>query len=291
MSSNQTFDRGIRLPVVCSNGGALSGDPARYGTLTGVALADKRASDNITSVDFGQSAWNLSVKAINDYGNSAVAVGDQLYYVDGDTPKISKKASGFFFGYALSALNSGATGTINVLNAMPAGKVTGTGILPLPLGQWRLLATNDIAAIAASGGILAKDTTPILERVNVATDKQQRIRWAATGVGEIAIGGIMAPPDLDISQPVAFKMYGAMGGATDHPSSTVSMFEGVGGTDLGGALPAMAGGTTPAVYSLNIAAVTAGWGSPKPWSFGFTPAAHGTDTLLVYAMWLEYTRK
>jgi len=60
---------------------------------------------------------SVSVKGVDGGGNSAVAVGDKLYYVDADTPPISKKTSGTFFGYALGAVSSGATATINVLLA------------------------------------------------------------------------------------------------------------------------------------------------------------------------------
>ncbi len=44
-----------------------------------------------------------TVKGVDDDGNSAVALGDPLFFIDGDTPQISKKASGLFFGYALEA--------------------------------------------------------------------------------------------------------------------------------------------------------------------------------------------
>src|SRR5436305_124046 len=48
-----------------------------------------------------------------------------------------------------------------IANAVTAAKLTttlATGYIPLPLFGARLVATNDVANIAASGGILAKDT-------------------------------------------------------------------------------------------------------------------------------------
>jgi hypothetical protein len=116
-ATNELFVDGWKLAVVCTDGGALSGAPGRYGTLTGVALADKR-TDNLTPMDFGPTVWNLSVKGANDAGNVAVAAGDLLFYVDADTPKISKKQSGYLFGVALAAVNSGATTTIAVAHVM-----------------------------------------------------------------------------------------------------------------------------------------------------------------------------
>jgi hypothetical protein len=56
----------------------------------------------------------LVLRGVNDAGNVAVAAGDALYYTSGDTPVLSKKASGTFFGYALETVVSGATTTINV---------------------------------------------------------------------------------------------------------------------------------------------------------------------------------
>jgi len=72
--------------------------------------------DGNVSVDM-RGVYDLSVKGINDDGNSAVVIGDEIYYVVGDTPVLSKKKSGVFFGYALEAVVSGATTTIEVLQS------------------------------------------------------------------------------------------------------------------------------------------------------------------------------
>lgn len=92
----------------------LSGDPAMLGGIKGVCLTDTDANGKV-SVDLGPAVYDLDVKAIDGSGNSAVAVGDKLYYVDADTPKLSKKDTGAFWGFALEAIASGATDTINVL--------------------------------------------------------------------------------------------------------------------------------------------------------------------------------
>ena len=92
-----------------------SGDPVRIGGFCGVAVANKQA-DGKTVVRI-RGVFSVSVKAVDGSGNSAVAVGDKLYYVDADTPKLSKKATGTFFGYALGSVASGATAAIDVLLA------------------------------------------------------------------------------------------------------------------------------------------------------------------------------
>ncbi len=104
------------ITVAVSNPAApVSGDPVRVGALCGVAVADKM-SDGNTVVRI-RGVVNVSVRGVDGSGNSAVAVGDRLYYVDADTPKLSKKSSGTFFGYALGTVAGGATAAIDVLLA------------------------------------------------------------------------------------------------------------------------------------------------------------------------------
>lgn len=107
------------LRVICSHPAApKSGDPVRYGEMTGVALVDED-SDGYTQVDFTPGrGWNLSVKGVDGAGNSAVAVGDKIYYVDADTPVLSKKNTGRFFGFANGTVDAGNTSTIEVIKVL-----------------------------------------------------------------------------------------------------------------------------------------------------------------------------
>jgi hypothetical protein len=117
----------------------LSGQPCRVGSLTGVALNNEDADGKVV-MDCREKSWNLSVKGVDDDGNSAVAIGQNLYYVDADiddgTGFLSKKESGRFFGIALGAVSSGQTATIEVLHiaglgpgALDIGEVIGTAEL------------------------------------------------------------------------------------------------------------------------------------------------------------------
>lgn len=90
-----------------------AGMPVRVGQRPGVAMADATA-DQTTRVSF-EGEFSLSVKGVDGVGNDAVDVGDILYYVDGDTPVLSKKDTGVRFGYANGAVTSGATATIPVI--------------------------------------------------------------------------------------------------------------------------------------------------------------------------------
>ncbi len=107
------------LRVQCTHPATpASGDPVRYGEMTGVALVAEDSA-GYTQVDFTPArGWDLSVKAVDGGGNSAVAVGDKIYYVDADVPVLSKKNTGRFFGFANGVIVAGNTATIDVIKAL-----------------------------------------------------------------------------------------------------------------------------------------------------------------------------
>ncbi len=113
MAKNRVYAEGRRLSLAATDPATpAAGDPVVVGQLPGVALTAEDAAGN-TSVDLG-GVYNLSVKGVDGAGNSPVAVGDLLYYVTADTPKLSKKNTGVRYGYALGTVGTGATATIAV---------------------------------------------------------------------------------------------------------------------------------------------------------------------------------
>lgn len=114
----------LRLTV---GAGVLAGDVVMVGKICGVAETDYSAVDGKATLRIVGS-YKLSVKGINDAGNSAVAVGDRIYWLTGDTPQCSKKASGQLVGIALGAVIAAATTTIEVaLIGMPSADINPTG--------------------------------------------------------------------------------------------------------------------------------------------------------------------
>lgn len=335
MATNMVMEDNSRQSVICTHPAApSSGQPCRLGSRTGVALTTEAGTasptgnpSGYTTVDFGYRQWKLSVKGVNDSGNSAVADGDELYYVDADVNDgsgfLSKKNSGYFFGYARAAVNSAATATILVDHVMSPGSGTlgtgtvgttqlqdlgvatgdiadaaitsakltttmATGFIPLPLAQARLIAANDIAAKnAADGGLVSLDTDPTFKRVNGATDKQLRIAWAATSVIPIT-WAFPYPPDLDDAATMVVHLLCGMSGAADTPVIAVSFWEGVGDTNAGGNTAALAAAVADKTVIIAAADVAA---YPKAGSIDLVPAAHGTDAIYLYAAWITYTRK
>lgn len=135
----------------------VSGDPIAVGNaIRGVAQTDYNSVSGKAIIDT-EGVFDLSVKGVDDAGNSAVAVGDRIYYTAADTPVLSKKKSGKFFGIALETVGSGLTATINVKVVQPSG-VDGAAYNVFDAG---IYTVNDSPLAAAEfipvTGILATD--------------------------------------------------------------------------------------------------------------------------------------
>lgn len=178
MATNRKYEdsRYQYLPV---GAGVKSGDPVACGTMTGVALTD-RDTAGYSTIDFG-GIYDLSVEAVDDDGNSAVAVGDKLYYTSTDDPVLTKKSSGMFFGFAREGITSGETATIEVMIFAGPGPGSADIIGPITTDQLADEAVTgpkidaDVAgaglARAAETGILSVDVDDAT--IEIATDTLQ----------------------------------------------------------------------------------------------------------------------
>lgn len=108
MAKNRVLAQGrdLTLPVPS---GVVSGGPVAVGQIPCVALIDRQSDGKATVQRDG--TFKLSVKGENGSGNSAVAVGD-LIFIEPTARTLSKIATGVRFGYALEAIGSGETKTI-----------------------------------------------------------------------------------------------------------------------------------------------------------------------------------
>ena len=112
------ISEGKFLTAVCSDPATpASGDPVLIGTIPGVAVTDEGDGGNAATETTvcTKGIFDLSVKGVNAGGNAAVTVGAKVYYDTATTPKLGINASKVPFGYALEAIDSGATATIKVL--------------------------------------------------------------------------------------------------------------------------------------------------------------------------------
>ena len=210
---------------------------------------------------------------------------NEIFRVDGTNRKLTLASGAVLDVDAATSTITLAAGEIGAADLSANLK---KGYVPLPLENFREVSSDATINAAGNGGLLASDTTPILQRVNGATDKALRLHWAAANVDEIT-QSFAYPPDLDDAAAVVVNILAAMAGATDIPVLAVGYFEGVGDTNAGGNTGAVTG-TTVAKYTASIAAADIG-AYPKQATVSLTPAAHGTDILYIYAAWIEYTRK
>ena len=169
-------------------------------------------------------------------------------------------------------------------------RVTGAvpGYLPLDITGLREIATNDIQNLAAHGGIMASDSTPLLQRVNAATDKALRVVWAAGNVNEAQFAPVTMPPNLDASSDVTVHLLALMSGATDTPTIDVQVFDGIGDTEMGGATGALSSSLQELTVTIGNADIT---GHPLGFfNIALVPGTHATDAVHLHGAWLEYTR-
>jgi len=168
----------------------------------------------------------------------------------------------------------------------------GVGYIPLPLGGFRKITSNDFGAIAVAsgnGGQLATDTTPILQRINGATDNKARISWVANDVVEIQ-QDVTFPPDLDDTADVVVNLIVYKNGNTDTTATlAVGYWEGIGDTEVTGNTAAITE-TAAALKTVTVAAADVG-AYPKAAAITITPNAHANDAIYLLGAYITYTRK
>jgi hypothetical protein len=146
-------------PVVVSDPAAPdSGDPVRFGSLTGIALNDEGdggvPGSTYTMVDFG---WYVADHPVTDVV-AGIAVGDTVYYVDAND-RLENLTSGVPYGIALEIVGAGLTATIRVLHC------------PAPAVGAGLVATASIAdgALSADAAGRAKVAADYFNAATVLT--------------------------------------------------------------------------------------------------------------------------
>jgi hypothetical protein len=160
-----------------------------------------------------------------------------------------------------------------------------TSYLGVSLNDFREVDANtDVGAIAANGGLLASDTTPILE--GDAAESWQ-IRWA-TGNTDIISAHVPLPSDFDGTQPMIVLLT-VSSGTTNAASFTIES-----GWD-GGALVSTASddsatkSATKHVVSTSIPAASIP-DTARNLTLTLTAPAHATDTIQLHNCVLQYER-
>ena len=161
------------------------------------------------------------------------------------------------------------------------------GFMPLPLESLR-----DIGGAVADdiGTILDTTTTPTYRRINLATDKGLRIEWTTSNNDEIQFPSVPMPPDLDDSKDLTIHLVAEMDGGTDTPTIDIQVYDGIGDTEMGSATATITSTLAEKTVTIVAANLT---GHPLGFlSVSLLPVgAHTTNTIRLYAAWIEYTKK
>lgn len=163
MATNRTrrFVNAVKLAV--TDGGVHSGDPCLCGQMSGIVLEGKDTSNRAVVARAG--AFRVSVAGVNDSGDTAIAAGEQIYYVSGDTPVLSAKTSGVFFGWAIEDVDSGQTQSVQVALSggsmgAPSGGGGGSAASQLSIG---------VAGDGSDGAVHYTTNTTLAAPVNATT--------------------------------------------------------------------------------------------------------------------------
>jgi hypothetical protein len=198
---------------------------------------------------------------------------------------------------------------IQVLQGAAGNVVELAGHIQIPLGSAIEVESNDVPAMSDTeatagenaGGTLARDSDPIYQRVNGATDKQLRIEWAAADVQEVCFPGIVMPPDIAANSAIAVKALLESSGTTDAGKTidcqaVYNPFKGgayAADTEMGGNL-VIPDDTNVNEVSLSLAEADLGGAGVTPHpgvlNLSLVPAAHANDAIHLYGLSLEYTR-
>jgi hypothetical protein len=223
------------------------------------------------------------------FGYSVARTSLGLYTVTFDSPWAQlmearahvRSADGMHLGAVIGDYNATAgTLQIRVRRGSPVW-------VPLPLGDLREVAANAIQNIAANGGILASDTTPVLERVNGATDKALRVRWVAGNVDECIWGAIPLPPAAEAANVANVHTWFEKDANANTVTCDVQAFLGKGDTEMGA--PTSTIGQTLAKYVTTLAAADmAAFGASSFLNLALVPSAHAGDALHLYGAGIEF---
>ena len=160
--------------------------------------------------------------------------------------------------------------------------------IPVPLtGLREVDATGDVGNNAANGGVLASDTTPILEAINGGTDNAQRLHWAASNVDPVMYQ-VALPPDFDTTSNLVIHYRGALDVTTDSFNFQADVWFNESDTKI----DATTDLDLTLVYTEFTATVTAANipTGAQTMTFTLTPETHANSVGYLSALWIEAAR-
>jgi hypothetical protein len=153
--------------------------------------------------------------------------------------------------------------------------------MPIPLST--LLeggATNVV-------GPLKDDTTPVLDMADGDTDSGLVVTWAASNSDPVLFQ-VPLPPDLDTTEDLVIHLRAKSGGDADTPTIASDAYFNEGDTKVEDVSAEL--GETYAEKTITIDASDIPSGA-QTLTVELTPGEHTTNTVVMSALWIEYTKQ
>ena len=159
--------------------------------------------------------------------------------------------------------------------------------IALSLNDFREATTGDVSNIAANGGILASDTTPVLS--GTAATVSQQISWATGNVDQI-LAQISLPLDFSGADDVLLELWVNSGTTNAATMVVLTNWDGAAADITDSADDA----ATKSATTHKITATIAATDVPDNASFvsvALTPPTHATDAIQLIAARIAYVPK
>lgn len=268
---------GVATKVTAATGLKIIGWCQNYKFVADTATVGK---DSV-SVQCGVHGYAIS-------GTDPVSATDQrtIVYAEGDNVIAKTSGGGTLSPAGMLIRVVGAVAYVAVGYFGGAASVVtrdNTGFIGLSVNDFREVSSGgDVGNVAANGGILASDTTPILQ--GDAAESQQ-IVWAASN-NDIIMAQVVLPPDFDGTGDVTVDLW-VYSGTTNAATVTVET-----GWDGGALVTDTATGTASATLQKTTATIAAADvpNTARLLTIMLTPAAHTTDDLSFRGAGINFKR-
>ena len=217
----------------------------------------------------------------------ATGVGDIVEFIDFTV--ISTTAAQI--SVAAGGLSMPATAQAALAELYQGLVKTVQGFIPIPLTSFRSLTAGRVVNLAAHGGILASDSTPIMN--TIADGDALWITWAAADVAQIATS-VVLPPDCDGTADLVVHMLASKGANVNNAchldgeayfgESDVDCFPAAAAANL---LIDTKGEYTATILAADVPDTQAS----ANMTLLLMPEAHAGDVVYLHAVWIEYKKK
>lgn len=165
------------------------------------------------------------------------------------------------------------------------------GFIPIKLTDFRELSGGVFQNLAAHGGILASDSTPVL--TNIGDGDGIRIAWAAGNTDQIETQVVLPPDCLGTANVVVHMLCSKSANVNNTVHLDGEAYFGESDVDC---FPAAAAANllidTKAEYTATIlAADVPDTQADANMTLVLMPEAHANDTVYLHTVWLEYKKK